>query len=186
MKTQICIVGDVGDGFRSLTTHQIAGLQSPHHASFNFWRTFHFWPNSSGESERQLWRLSDISGTVGKKWKPRSSGIFPTYENQAFSEGYSRARLFIDYFSWPCELFKNAHACALRDCLGVSRPFVSDTSPKCIDREGLKRRRTGTRQSQYVTDTWMSANTRLICRPIVRGAFNNHLVNSIGERWCAE
>ena len=27
-----------------------------------------------------------------------------------------------------------------------SRPFVSDTSPKCIDREGLERRRTGTRQ----------------------------------------
>ena len=65
------------------------------------------------------------------------------------SEGYSRAKLFIDYFSWPCELFKNAHACALRDCLGVSRPFVSDTSPKCIDREGLKRRRTGT--SQIIT-----------------------------------
>ena len=41
---------------------------------------------------------------------------------------------------------KNTHACALRDCLGVSRPFVSDTSPKCIDREGLERRRTGTRQ----------------------------------------
>ena len=54
-----------------------------------------------------------------------------------FSEGYSRAKLFTVYFSWPCELFKNAHACALRDCLGVSRPFVSDTSPKCIDREGL-------------------------------------------------
>ena len=27
-----------------------------------------------------------------------------------------------------------------------SRPFVSDTSPKCIDPEGLERRRTGTRQ----------------------------------------
>ena len=60
--------------------------------------------------------------------------------------------LFIHYFSWPCELFKNAHACALRDCLGVSRPFVSDTSPKCIDQEGLERRRTGTRQAQ--TDDW--------------------------------
>ena len=69
-----------------------------------------------------------------------------------FSEGYSRAKLFIDYFSWPCELFKNAHACALRDCLGVSRPFVSDTSPKCIDREGLKRRRTGTRQGHSNAD----------------------------------
>ena len=42
---------------------------------------------------------------------------------------------------------KTAHACALRDCLGVPRPFVSDTSPKCIDREGLKKRRAGTRQA---------------------------------------
>ena len=36
-----------------------------------------------------------------------------------------------------CELFKNAknaHACALQDCLGVSWLFVSDTSLKqCID-----------------------------------------------------
>ena len=67
MKTQICIVGDVGDRFRSLPMPQIAGLQSPHHASFNFWRSFHFRPNSSGESERELWKLADISGTVGKK-----------------------------------------------------------------------------------------------------------------------
>ena len=47
------------------------------------------------------------------------------------------------------------HACTLRDCLGVSRPFVSDTSPKCIDREGLKRRRTGTRQLSTLT-IWFS------------------------------
>ena len=31
-------------------------------------------------------------------------------------------------------------------CEGVSRPFASDTSPKRIDREGLRKRRTGTRQ----------------------------------------
>ena len=30
----------------------------------------------------------------------------------------------------------------------VARPFVSDSSPKCIDREGLARRRTGTRQEE--------------------------------------
>ena len=48
---------------------------------------------------------------------------------------------------WTFQKCKNAHACALRDCLGVSRPFVSDTSPKCIYREGLERRRAGTRQS---------------------------------------
>ena len=70
------------------------------------------------------------------------------------SADLSRAKLFIDYFSWTCELFKNAKkdlACAIRDCLGVSltgvsRPFVSDTSPKCIDREGLERCRIGTRE----------------------------------------
>ena len=67
MKTQICIVEDVVDGFRSLPIPQIAGLQSPQQASFNFLRTFHFRPNSSVDLETELWRLSDISGTVGKK-----------------------------------------------------------------------------------------------------------------------
>ena len=33
----------------------------------------------------------------------------------------------------------------------VARTFVSDTSPKCIDREGLERRRTGTRQEETET-----------------------------------
>ena len=39
----------------------------------------------SRESGTDFWRLSDISaksGMVGKKQNPRSSGIFPTYENQ--------------------------------------------------------------------------------------------------------
>ena len=53
MKTQIWTVGDVGDGFRSLRIPQTAGLQSPYDASFNFWRTFHFRPNSSGDCQRQ-------------------------------------------------------------------------------------------------------------------------------------
>ena len=35
----------------------------------------------------------------------------------------------------------------------ISRPFVSDTSPKCIDREGLGRCRTGTRQYLMVALT---------------------------------
>ena len=41
---------------------------------------------------------------------------------------------------------KVTYACAFCFCLGVSRPFASDTSPKRIDREGLGKRRTGTRQ----------------------------------------
>ena len=55
MKTQVCIVGDVGDGFRSLPIPQIGGLQCSHHASFNFLRTFHFRPNSLVELETELW-----------------------------------------------------------------------------------------------------------------------------------
>ena len=38
------------------------------------------------------------------------------------------------------------NACAVCFCLGYSGPFVSDTSPKSIDREGLGESRTGTRQ----------------------------------------
>ena len=34
------------------------------------------------------------------------------------------------------------------------RKFVSDTSPECIDREGLERRRTGTRQIQTQSTTF--------------------------------
>ena len=34
-------------------------------------------------------------------------------------------------------------------CENVSRPFASDTSPKRIDREGLGKRRTETRQREY-------------------------------------
>ena len=40
----------------------------------------------SREYGTDFWRLFDIpakSGMVGKKQNPRSSGIFPTYENQA-------------------------------------------------------------------------------------------------------
>lgn len=42
-----------------------------------------------------------------------------------------------------CVSDQMVRACALRDCLDVSRPFLSETSPKCIDREALGRRRTG-------------------------------------------
>ena len=40
------------------------------------------------------------------------------------------------------------NACALCFCLGYSGPFVRDTSPKSIDREGLGESRTGTRQGK--------------------------------------
>ena len=37
-------------------------------------------------------------------------------------------------------------ACAFCFCVGASRAFASDTSPKAIGREGLGKRRKGTRQ----------------------------------------
>ena len=59
---------NVGGGFRSLPIPRIVGLQSPYHASFNFWRT-----SISCQIHRESQRQncgdyqSDISGTVGKK-----------------------------------------------------------------------------------------------------------------------
>ena len=43
----------------------------------------------------------------------------------------------------------------MRKCEAVSRPFTSDTSPKRIGREGLEKRRIGTRQG-YLHDTGMT------------------------------
>ena len=70
--------------------------------------------------------------------------IVPIFKRRKFTRKviYRLFQLTVSTFQ-KC---KNADACALRDCLSVSRPFVSDTSPKCIDLEGLERRRTGTRQ----------------------------------------
>ena len=68
---------------------------------------------------------------------------------------------------WTFQKCKNAHACALWDCLGVSRPFVSDTSPKnALTEKGLERRPIRTRQGEnvstvlYVTrvNTWSRLN----------------------------
>ena len=40
------------------------------------------------------------------------------------------------------------NTCAVCFCLGYSAPFVSDSSPKSIDREGLGESRTETRQTR--------------------------------------
>ena len=54
------------------------------------------------------------------------------------------------------------NACAVCFCLGYSGPFVSDTSPKSIDREGLGESRTGTRQSQCQVVFWGRPGENLI------------------------
>ena len=47
------------------------------------------------------------------------------------------------------EFQKTTPAHAFCFCLGVSHSFASDTSPKWIDREGLGKRRTGSRQRMF-------------------------------------
>ena len=68
--------------------------------------------------------------------------------------GNSRSRKFPQEFTWffsfcclqHLDFKKATHACAFCFWLGFSCSFTSDTSPKWIDREGLGKRRTGTRQ----------------------------------------
>ena len=48
------------------------------------------------------------------------------------------------------------YACAFCFCLGVSRPFASDTSSKWIDRQGLGKRRTGMNQGA-IADKFLQA-----------------------------
>ena len=73
----------------------------------------------------------ELSITFPRWWK--MSSIVPIFKRRIFT-GKVIYRLF-QLNVWTFQKCKNAHACVLRDCLGVSRPFVSDTSPKCIDRE---------------------------------------------------
>ena len=77
------------------------------------------------------------------------------------------------------EFQKATNACAFCFCLGVSRPFVSDTSPKRIDREGLGKRRTRTRQSildvgaQYLSE---ALNMNISCMGL-----SLHNIGHLGE-----
>ena len=50
------------------------------------------------------------------------------------------------------------------------RKFFSDTSPKCIDREGLGRRRTGTRQG-YIFVTLQQVSLKLSIFTILGSLF---------------
>ena len=56
---------------------------------------------------------------------------------------------------------ETTHACAFCFCLGVPRLFVSDTSLKRIDRVGLGKRRTGTRQRWTLVIVWNLKNVPL-------------------------
>ena len=76
MKTQLCTVADVGDGFSSLPILKIA--------SFNFWRTFHF---STKVTIGRIWdKCLAIFRCVGKIWDARETAKFPiVWPNYCYS-----------------------------------------------------------------------------------------------------
>ena len=67
MKTQICTVGDVGDGFSSLPTLSVVGLQSPFHTFvYKFQFLAHF-PFPAKYNIERIWdRLLGIILYIGK------------------------------------------------------------------------------------------------------------------------
>ena len=64
--------------------------------------------------------------------------------SRKYPQGFEKT--IIDNILKSLEFQKATHTCAFCFCPGVSRSFASGTSPKWIDRKGLGKRRTGTRQ----------------------------------------
>ena len=62
------------------------------------------------------------------------------------SDSWSLNHLLSTFLYLTTSLVLRPHHSARPLRFGSRGPFVSDTSPKCIDREGLRRRSTGTRQ----------------------------------------
>ena len=70
-------------------------------------------------------------------------------------------RIFTFRFWQKLEFQKSTHACAFCFWLSVSRLFVSDTSPKWIDREGLGKRRPRTRLACVASvSVWFRSKNR--------------------------
>ena len=108
-----------------------------------------YFENSHGRLK--LWVKSQVGAT---NQKSIFTGLWITFWWPSKPVGKSRSRKYprgfektiIDNILKSLEFQKATHACAFCFCLGVSCSFASDTSPKWIDREGLGKRRTGTRQ----------------------------------------
>ena len=76
----------------------------------------------------------------------------------------------LQHYRQHLEFQKATHASAFCFCLGVFRPFASDTSPKWIDREGLGKRRTRTRQGKHHACIAPHQHPRITAR--VKRAYN--------------
>ena len=88
------------------------------------------------------WSMHYISG-VCKKW--HQSIYNYTCIHKGFETIICRC---LQHLPVKFGILKNkTNACAFCFCLGFPRPFISDTSPKQIHREGLGESRAGTRQT---------------------------------------
>ena len=120
-----------------------------------------YFENSHGRLK--LWVKSQVGATNSdnsaemmrlNEQKSIFTGLWITFGWLSKLVGKSRSRKYprgfektiIDNILKSLEFQKATHACAFCSCPGVSRSFASGTSPKWIDRKGLGKRRTGTRQ----------------------------------------
>ena len=130
---------------------KICALSSLHRGSLNY----RFWFENSRGRLNGL-RVTNSDSSVGKMRLKEQKSIFTgLWMSDDFSKPVGKSRSP----KYPQGFFKNhnfmlfviqqrTHAHSVF-CLGVSRPFASDTSPKWVDREGLGKHRTGTRQDVY-------------------------------------
>ena len=122
---------------------------------------FLLWKFASGKLRWLSWN-DEIEGVVSI-----FIGLWITF-SWLFKAGLQKSTLQISA-NVIFEFQKATHACAFCFCLGVSCTFALDTSPKRIDREGLGKRLTWTRQNPLVV-------------PVTGVKFNRHSCMS-NEQW---
>ena len=106
MKTKICTVRDVSDGFCLLPISKFLGSSPPI-------------TDKHGVSETDFWQLSDTSaksGTFCKKLNPRSPRIFQTYENQAWMKKLCKCKTMVFNFLSDCGVIEDL-ICGLVDVI---------------------------------------------------------------------
>ena len=110
------------------------------------------------------WRSSMIQYQPSKDYEYHSDDFSKPVgkiRSRKYPQGLLKKQnlLLLTTLTYIVEFQKATYACAFCFCLGVSRPFTSDTSPKWIDWEGLGKCRTGTRQTGlYIRNIIFTSN----------------------------
>ena len=92
--------------------------------------------------------FTGLSMKILMAFQSRQKSIYKLFRK--YLQGFFKSSIIACCFatSWaPESPTFPTHACAFCFCLGASRLFASDTSPKAIGREGLGKLRKGTRQN---------------------------------------